>query len=42
MTKKVEVIMSPRVGRGYSTTTAHGTKAGGFLRDPLILYMKNI
>ena len=31
MTKKVEVIMSPRVGRGYSTTTAHGTKAGGFV-----------
>lgn len=31
MTKKVEVIMGPRVGRGYSTTTAHGTKAGGFV-----------
>jgi 2-iminobutanoate/2-iminopropanoate deaminase len=31
MTKKVEVIMCPNVGRGYSKTTAHGTKAGGFV-----------
>ena len=31
MAKKIEVIMSPRVGRGYSSTTAHATKAGGFV-----------
>ncbi len=27
----VEVLYSPKIGRGYSTTTAHGTKAGGFV-----------
>lgn len=31
MSKNVEVIMCPKVGRGFSTTTAHGTKAGGFV-----------
>jgi enamine deaminase RidA (YjgF/YER057c/UK114 family) len=31
MSKKVEVLFSPKVGRGYSTTTAHGTKAAGFV-----------
>ena len=27
----VEVLFSPTIGRGYSTTTAHGTKASGFV-----------
>ena len=27
----VEVLYSPKIGRGYSTTTAHGTKANGFV-----------
>jgi 2-iminobutanoate/2-iminopropanoate deaminase len=29
--KQVEILFSPNVGRGYSTTTAHGTKANGFV-----------
>jgi 2-iminobutanoate/2-iminopropanoate deaminase len=28
---EVQVLINPAVGRGYSTTTAHGTKAGGFV-----------
>ena len=27
----VDVLISPKIGRGYSTTTAHGTKANGFV-----------
>ena len=27
----VDVLFSPKIGRGYSTTTAHGTKANGFV-----------
>ena len=30
-TRGVEVIMSPNVGRGRAKTTAHATKAGGFI-----------
>jgi 2-iminobutanoate/2-iminopropanoate deaminase len=26
-----EIVMSPRIGRPYSATTAHGTRAGGFV-----------
>ena len=26
-----EIVMSSRIGRPYSATTAHGTKAGGFV-----------
>jgi 2-iminobutanoate/2-iminopropanoate deaminase len=29
--QRVEILTAPNVGRGYSTTTAHGTKAGGFV-----------
>ena len=28
---EVEVIISPKIGRGYSSTTAHAAKANGFL-----------
>ena len=28
---KVEVLYSPKVGRGWSTTTAHATRAGGLV-----------
>ena len=28
---KKELVDAPRIGRSYSATTAHGTKAGGFV-----------
>ncbi|HLY22273.1 MAG TPA: RidA family protein [bacterium] len=31
MPTRVEILSAPGVGRGYSSTTAHGTKAGGFV-----------
>jgi 2-iminobutanoate/2-iminopropanoate deaminase len=31
VSKKVEILLSPKIGRGWSTTTAHGTKANGFV-----------
>jgi enamine deaminase RidA (YjgF/YER057c/UK114 family) len=31
MPSKVEILSAPNVGRGYSSTTAHGTKARGFV-----------
>ena len=31
MTKKVEVLICPTIGRGYSSTTAHATRANGFV-----------
>jgi 2-iminobutanoate/2-iminopropanoate deaminase len=31
MPARVEILSAPKVGRGYSSTTAHGTKAGGFV-----------
>ncbi len=31
MPQRVEILSSPKVGRGYSSTTAHGTKANGLV-----------
>jgi len=31
MARKVEVLISNKIGRGYSSTTAHATKANGFV-----------
>jgi 2-iminobutanoate/2-iminopropanoate deaminase len=31
MATKVEVLISKKIGRGYSSTTAHATKANGFV-----------
>jgi hypothetical protein len=31
MAKKVHVLFSNKIGRGYSSTTAHGTKVNGFV-----------
>ena len=31
MAKKVDVLFSNKIGRGYSSTTAHGTKVNGFV-----------